>query len=201
MLLSLNPGLVKAGADDKEKQKAWEIYKEAKQSFVEAENPEKNKKLCLDIEEKLLEAISIIPRDTKRLRYKMVEQRLVPGRGRWVEYEDVEVSYEKEYYPNQLLSVVRQKDPPRPWAVVNILENDKGKNNLLVAVKNKGSTRMDNIRVEIKTKFWRYPRTKTIPALEPGGSRQLTWEASRMRGLNIEFKEKFNYVPKKIGGF
>lgn len=198
LLFSINPGLVVAGAEDEEKQKAWEIYKEAKQAFTDQENAWDDKKFCLDIEEKLLEAISIISEDTEHLRYTIVEKRLVPGKGRWVEYEDVEIPYDKKYFPNRLLSKIREKYPPRPWAVVNIIEDDKGKKNIQVTLENRGATRMDDIRVVIKADFWRYLQAKKISSVKPGENRRLKWEASDARGLNVEFEEKFNYVPKKI---
>lgn len=197
-LLSMTSAPINAEVGDKDKNKAWEIYEKARKTFSDAEDLRKNKSLCADLEEHLLEAISIVPGDTEALRYKLVERRLVPGKGRWVEYEDIDVPYTKKYYPNRLLSKVRKKNPPAPWAVVNIIDNNAGGQSILVEILNRGETGMDNVEALIKNDFWRYSKTKTISSLEPGQRKQLKWDVSRVGNLRVRFAEKFNYIPVKM---
>ncbi|MGM0452463.1 MAG: hypothetical protein ACQERN_04810 [Thermodesulfobacteriota bacterium] len=180
-----------------EKRKAYQLYDNAREAYMKTDDGNADKKTCLEIEQELIEAIEIVPDDTQRLHYEVVEQRLIPGTGRWVEYEDVRISYDKKYFPNRLLSRIRQRFPPRPMAVINIVDAAYGKQSVVVEIFNRGKTRMENLRVGIRNDSWRSD-SKTISVIKPGERRQLKWTVSEIGICSIRFKEKFNYAPRDL---
>lgn len=199
LMLGLAPGMIQAKTSNIEKKNAWEIYQRARNSYEEMKDGHAEKQRYLRVEKQLIEAIQLFPRDTDELHYEVIEQRLMPGTGRWVEYEDVRIPYNRKYFPNRLLSKIRRLFPPRPWAVVHIVETEERGKDVIVKILNRGSTRMKNIQAVIKNDFQRSSELKTISFLAPGESRQLKWRVRDMGNCRIRFKEKFNYAPCDIG--
>lgn len=192
-------GLSAAMADssNKEKKHAYKLYKSAKERYAKVKSKKDRMHLCLEIANQLQKAIKLVQKDTPRLHYEFIEQRLIPGTGRWVEYEDVRISYDKSYFPNRLLSKIRKQYPPQPLAVVNIIAANSGDNTVEVELFNQGRTRMDKIKVGIKADSLR-SHLETIAMIEPGDSQKLRWRVPKFGTCKVRFTEHFSYAPCEI---
>lgn len=183
-------------ADNDHNKKAYELYKKAKETYSDigsGENKDNDK--VSEAEELLMQAIIIVANDNGDLSFSHYEKRLIPGRGRWAEYQQVKIEQNVDYFPNRLLSEIRKNFPPQPIAILNFY---KKINSILVELTliNDGATSMQDVIFLISNSEF-IKESNSIPRIKPGSKKTVKWEISKeaAENLSINFKEKFNYCP------
>lgn len=186
------------------KKNAFELYTEANLLYENlADIQQKNNKDKYEkyevLEAKLMEAINLVPNDTGDLKWSFAEQRLVPGKGRYIEYETVSIPFNEKYYPNRLLSKIRNEASPEAWAVINFLSDKKKDGSVIsVKIKNSGVTSLEKIGLNTNISYF-HGSDKQIEILKPGQSEILklnpAYPGGCLKELSLSFSEKFHYSP------
>lgn len=175
--------------------KAFEYFKEGKALF-EKSAKSKDDRLLKKSEMLLLKARSIVNEDTESLKFIVVETRLMPGSGRWPEYQDVSIDYDEPYFPNRLIAEVRSHIPPAPVMMFEFVKINE-RVYPLIKVENKGQSALENFVVEFHAANEK-PRVLKVQKIDAGEIQTHRLGEFRGSGENkwkILFREKYGFIP------
>jgi len=173
--------------------KACDLLKEAEKTYTE----DRSNASLKEAESMILEAIALVPESVEQLNFKRKEDRIEHNDGRWAKFITVYVDRYCEYYPHKLLGKIRMRIPPQPWAKASLFHTEEG-SLVRVKLKNTGKTAMQDIEVKIVSDKLPAAPIRHIQLIEPGGNGSVKWTTRmdiRSAPFNIEFNEKFGFVP------
>ncbi|WP_419658179.1 uncharacterized protein Dvar_71280 [Desulfosarcina variabilis str. Montpellier] len=176
--------------------KAWKLYEEGKKIYESS--VDKKESDMFKAEKIFMKARQIVPNDNERLSWSEIESKIIPGKGRWPEFEDVRVNYIKQYHPNRYIKKIRGHFPPSPYFLM-VINPSKGEGFLKIS--NIGKTRMENVKVLEQNFAVGTKELMSIDEILPGKSMKNKFifpEKIIKTGSTIKISEKYNYNPCKI---